>query len=88
MSYEKLSVFNHKLGTYQILKVQPQNLYAEDICLMLCKELKISPAVQLLFALRIRQKSTSPTFVTSCDLILLDLKYEFRLRFQVIIFNF
>lgn len=52
----------------------------EAVCRELCKDLGITPIANLLFSLRIKGTSN---FLPGCKPVLPNVKYEFRLRYQV-----
>lgn len=52
----------------------------EAICRELCKDLGITPIANLLFSLRIKGTNN---FLAGCKPVLSNVKYEFRLRYQV-----
>lgn len=52
----------------------------EDVCILICKELNLSPLVQLLFSLRICDTNY---WLPGSNELSADTKYEFRLRFKV-----
>lgn len=52
----------------------------EAVCREVCKDLGITPIANLLFSLRIKGTNN---FLPGCKRVLPDIKYEFRLRYQV-----
>lgn len=73
------SIFYYKTGSFEVIQ-HDRNFTCEDVCKELCKRWNISPLVQLLFGLRIHGKKL---WLAGCRQLSDGVKYEFRIRFQV-----
>lgn len=77
-----LQSFSILLYTTNEYKEYPSGIddTCEYLCREVCQDLGISPIANLLFSLRIKGTNI---FLPGCKRVLPDVKYEFRLRYQV-----
>lgn len=80
----KSSVFCYKSGAFEEIKHETSDT-CEDVCKELCRRWKLPPLVQLLFGLRIHGKKM---WLAGCRQLSEGVKYEFRIRFKVSVFDF